>query len=519
MGSLKSAASASTKRMWPCVVARPLLFFYSLTHLLTYSLTYPVEAAVSKGADRELAAGGTNQGGGVATSTNARIQSTIGEAIASMRLSSASFRIVSGFVGAALSDGGATLPVSDLDIQVLDAKTNAFGPQITPQTWQRDHDPILVWEAPPTGPEVAGYSYAIDGQPDDVIDTTGTSYDVASNPSGPWADGKHTFAVKAVNLAGNAGQPISLELWIDTTPPQIVSYTPLPGSTLTTASPPVQATVSDVNSGANQASISLLINGSSASITFDEATGAIAAVGGAWQEGVNHLELRVADVIGNTQVPLIWSLTIDTVPPVGTITINGDADLTTSVYVTLVVSASDETSGVTRMLLSNEEASGYVEEPLVPLRELWRLNAVRGPQRVYVKFVDRAGNISGPVSDAIELVLLSPETLITSGPAGMTPSQTASLAFMCPEGGCVFSFAFDNEAWSEWAPATSATNAGLPLGNHYFRVKAAKDVNGAPGIQADEEDPSPAERTWIVGVASPILAVPKGPPIKLWRLE
>jgi hypothetical protein len=50
-------------------------------------------------------------------------------------------------------------------------------------------------------------------------------------------------------------------------------------------------------------------------------------------------------------------------------------------------------------------------------------------------------------------------------------------------------------------------------------VKAARDVNGIQGIQSDEEDPSPAERTWIVGVAPSMIAVPKGPPIKIWRLE
>ena len=67
--------------------------------------------------------------------------------------------------------------------------------------------------------------------------------------------------------------------------------------------------------------------------------------------------------------------------------------------------------------------------------------------------------------------------------------------------------------------ATTATREGLAFGNHYFRVKAAKEVNGTPGIQPDEEDPSPAERTWIVGVEPSILIVPKGPHIKLWRLE
>ncbi|MBI3087726.1 MAG: hypothetical protein HYY91_02395, partial [Candidatus Omnitrophica bacterium] len=75
-------------------------------------------------------------------------------------------------------------------------------------------------------------------------------------------------------------------------------------------------------------------------------------------------------------------------------------------------------------------------------------------------------------------------------------------------------------AWSEWSDqTTAAAPAELVFGNHYFKVKAAKEVNGIPGIQPDEEDPTPAERTWIVGVETPGLFLPRGAPIKLWRVE
>ncbi len=90
---------------------------------------------------------------------------------------------------------------------------------------------------------------------------------------------------------------------------------------------------------------------------------------------------------------------------------------------------------------------------------------------------------------------------------------------MCPEGDCVFSYAFDNDDWSAWGSATTATKANLALGNHYFRVKAAKELNGTAEIQLDEEDPSPVERTWVVGVEPSVLSIPKGPLIKVWRIE
>jgi len=475
------------------------------------------EAAVSKGTDKQLEAGATNQGGGTTSASQFRQQGSVGEPTAGVRIASARFRIFPGFLGASLSGASTTL-VSQIDIIALDAKTEPLGLAITPKTWQADHDPIFLWEPPPTGAEVAGYSYALDSAPDAVVDTTSTSFDVATASPNQLADGVRTFTVQAINTAGNAGKPLSLELWVDTTPPQIVTYTPSPAA-LVNAAAAVRATLSDAASGVNQTTASLLVNGSAAALSYDAATGVLTATGGAWKEGANSLELRVADAVGNAQTPLVWSVTLDTKPPTGTVTINAGAAMTTSVHVTLGLNASDATSGLSSMLISNDLLTGYVQEPYTAIRKLWKLTPIRGLRDVYVKFVDAAGNTSGPVSDAIDLVLLSPETVIISGPAGFTQNQTPTFTFRCPEGDCLFARAFDNDEWSEWGPSTSATKAGLVFGNHYFRVKAAKDLNGTAGIQPDEEDPSPAERTWIVGVEPSILTVPKGPHIKMWRLE
>ena len=253
---------------------------------------------------------------------------------------------------------------------------------------------------------------------------------------------------------------------------------------------------------------------------FTEAAGAVAAIGPeAWKEGTNSLTLRVADRVGNAAAPLVWSANLDSTPPTGSVTINGGAAMTTSGYVTLTLTASDAVSGLDRVLISNEELTGYVEEPFVAQRALWKLNLMRGTQTVYVKFQDKAGNVSAPVSDAIELGLLAPDTVLTSGPAGFTQERAAEFAFLCPEGDCVFSYAVDGDDWSDWSAQTTVERADLVFGNHYFRVKAAKEVNGIDEIQPDEEDPTPAERTWIVGVEPSVFTVPTGPPIKLWRIE
>ncbi len=491
---------------------------YALVVLfLALAVSDPVaEAAVSKGTNEQLETGGTNQGGGLSTSTNLRQRASIGDAISTIRISSPSFQITPGVLGASLV--AASVPVDNLALIAVTAKTSSLGSGITAATWQTDNDPLFLWDPPVAAPELAGYSYAFDATPDEEVNTTDTSYDVAAETPNTLTDGSHTFSVKAVNTLGNAGDPVSFEIWIDTTPPQISTYGPTAGALLG-GTPTVTATVSDIHSGVDPDASRILINGSSVSTAFDQATGIFTTSGGSWKEGSNSLELRMEDLLGNAQTPLLWSVTVDTQPPSGTVVINGDAETTTSLYVTLTLSASDVTSGLASLLISNEELTGYAEEPFVGTRGFWPLTAIRGLQKVFVKFKDKAGNLSSPVSDAITLVLLSPETVITSGPAGFTPTQAATFTFMCPEEGCLFSYAFDNEEWSEWSATQTAATSGLAFGNHYFRVKAAKDVNDEAGIQLDEEDPSPAERTWVVGVAPPVFTIPAGPHIKMWRLE
>ncbi len=94
--------------------------------------------------------------------------------------------------------------------------------------------------------------------------------------------------------------------------------------------------------------------------------------------------------------------------------------MTTSVYVTLTLTATDGLSGLGSMWLSNDGVN-YAREAFVPVKELWRVLPVSGLRTVWVKFEDLAGNLSAPAAaDDIQLVLLAPETVILGGPAGIT---------------------------------------------------------------------------------------------------
>jgi len=477
------------------------------------------EAAVSESDGEVLQAGGFSEAGPGASSSKYRQQLSVGDVSAGASMMSSRYKIVPGILGSALT-GVKARPVEALELSVLRAKTEPLGAEIAQGTWQTDRDPIFIWEPPAMGVVLGGYSYAFDEEPDEIVETTGTSYDMAAEAAERLSDGVHTFYVRAVNSAGNPGPPLGFEIWVDGSPPEISSYAPAPGTLLNTTRPTITAVLAEAHSGLDASTTSLLVNSRPVQSAFDAGTHTLTSDGGgALTEGTNHLELHVRDLVGNAQAPLVWSVTVDTIPPEGELIINGGAAMTTSPYVTLAVNASDATSQVVAMRISNDAMTGFVEEPFAAVRELWRLPGVRGVQTVYAVFRDAAGNESSLVLDEIELILLSPETVITSGPAGFTQNLSAEFTYACPDGDCVFSSAVDHASWSDWSTEAHVSFSQLGFGNHYFRVKAAREANGLDGIQPDEEDPSPAERTWIVGVEPAIFTGPKGPPVKLWRLE
>jgi hypothetical protein len=102
----------------------------------------------------------------------------------------------------------------------------------------------------------------------------------------------------------------------------------------------------------------------------------------------------------------------DTIPPTGTVTINGGATATNSVNVTLTLSATDS-SGVADMQFSNDNVT-YAAPIAYATSAPWTLTSGDGSKTVWAKFKDTAGNESTPVSDAITLDTTSPTVTITS---------------------------------------------------------------------------------------------------------
>jgi len=94
------------------------------------------------------------------------------------------------------------------------------------------------------------------------------------------------------------------------------------------------------------------------------------------------------------------TIILDTTPPIGSIKINDGAAYTTTTTVTLILSATDATSGLAEMRLSNDNTT-YTEWQTYTTSKPWTLQDGDGTKTVYVQYRDKAGLISLSYEDTI----------------------------------------------------------------------------------------------------------------------
>ncbi|MDO8603206.1 MAG: hypothetical protein Q7O04_05110 [Candidatus Omnitrophota bacterium] len=417
------------------------------------------------------------------------------------------------------ASSGFKLATGTMDLPIILAKTSPGGSDIPSKLWQGCGDPYMSWEYPVKGVQPAGYSYAWGDMPDNQADTQGTSY---QTPSDLLGDGVRVFNLKAENSAGNWGEIASYELWIDRGSPVIGNYSPEKGSLIASDRPTITIAASDDKSGVDPNAINMKINKSTVGAAYDENSQSIVYLPSTpLSEGSNVVSIEVADLVGNKTSQVVWSFTVDTRGPTGYVIINNQDAVTNSVYVNLVFGASDSTTDVADMVISNDGVFDNEQwEQFKTKKENWTLTPISGTRKVYVKFKDTAGNESEVFSDTIELIIIAPDTIITSGPSLLTKSKEALFTFKSSVENCVFRWKFDDDEWSAWSKDIAVSKKDLKNGNHYFKVQAAKDVNKNSKIDIDEIDPVPAERTWTISETGVIKPEPeKKKPFKFWKEE
>jgi len=130
----------------------------------------------------------------------------------------------------------------------------------------------------------------------------------------------------------------------------------------------------------------------------------------------------------------------DTTPPSGTITINSGAAYTAMASVPLTLSATDNSSTVSRMQFSNDNAT-YTAPEAYATSKSWTLPLGDGTKTVYVKFKDAASNWSQAASDSITLDT-APPTISATGASNLTSTSATII-------------------WTTNEPATSQVEYGL----------------------------------------------------------
>lgn len=499
-----------------------LLFFLPpLTsgHPFSEWVVSPSFAEVSKSEKFTLQAGGFVSAGGTTESSTSKVTGAAGDFPATVSSTQSSASVVKPGLIQTLTEEAASLEYP-FDIEEIYANDSVGGSSLEESTWQQDNDPHFYWTVYGTEEGIAGYSFALDETPDQTLDVKETSFTYAQNNM---PDGKHVFRVIAQSTAGKWGREGSFEIWVDSIAPSVLSFSPLNKALLNMATPTIMVDLKDEASGVDPKSIELKINRSKVNAIYDAQQNRITYMPtNPLREGSNSVSFDVADNTRNVTAALVWSFTIDTQPPSGSVVANNGDASTTSTAIKLTLTSEDATTSVKEMMISNQsDFGGGRWEPFITLKDSWTLVPMSGERTVYVKFKDEAGNESAAYSDSIELVIIAPDTTITSGPSGIIVQTTAAFTYSASEPGSSFRHQIDGEVWSEWGTETLVAFTDLKKGNHYFSVKAGKDVDGNGAIDADEEDPTPATRSWTISESGGTEAVnlPPEKPVKYWYKE
>ena len=201
-------------------------------------------------------------------------------------------------------------------------------------------------------------------------------------------------------------------------------------------------------------------------------------------DGPKIVYYRFKDGNGTVSAALADTITLETVPPTGSITINSGAVNTKSVSVSLALSATDAGSGLSQMRFSNNGVTWSAWEAYMPT-DAWTLAAGDGLKTVYVQFRDKAGNLSANYTDTIRLDTTPPAgTIVINSGAAWTNLLPATLTLSASDGGSGLSqmrFSNDNSTWTAWESYASSKGWTLPAGDGQKTVYVQfNDVAGNP---------------------------------------
>ena len=142
-------------------------------------------------------------------------------------------------------------------------------------------------------------------------------------------------------------------------------------------------------------------------------------------DGTKTAYYQIVDNVGLVSETISASIVLDTKPPAGSITINNEATYTTSKSVTLSLTATDATSGITEMRFSSQDSS-WTDWEAYAESKAWTLTTDEGTKIVHYQVRDQLGLISESYFDTIVLDT-KPPTISGTSPKNSTEINSSTI--------------------------------------------------------------------------------------------
>ncbi|MGI6240962.1 MAG: Ig-like domain repeat protein [Candidatus Omnitrophota bacterium] len=218
--------------------------------------------------------------------------------------------------------------------------------------------------------------------------------------------------------------------------------------------------------GSGMSGVSLSFDGTNweAPIRFTSSTYVVLPDG----DGVKTVYAKFYDKAGNVSPVYSDSIILDTLPPTGTVKVNGGVQFINQPTVTLNLNAMDEGSGLSKISFSNDGIT-WVMETSYSETKRWTFSSGDGVKKVYVKFQDNRGRWSPVTSVTVTLDTVAPSGSMTiNGGAAYTNSREVMLNLSGTDntsGIAGMSFSTNGSTWSAAEAYQTTKSCVLPSGD------------------------------------------------------
>ncbi len=288
------------------------------------------------------------------------------------------------------------------------------------------------------------------------------------------AEGSYILVATATDAAGNTAS-LEIAFRLDLTPPAISGLSIADGAVIANPSPML--------SGACDDAVSVEVNGSPAVMT----AGTFSFAGLTLAEGANQVVVTAADAAGN-QRTLTFSVTLDTAPPVITVTAPNDGDLVGAANILVIGTAADLHLHEVTVAGRKAALAGSSFQTQVPL-------AQEGSNVITITAVDRAGN-SAELTVTVERDTTAPVLTVNEpGPSAVLGDGAVTVSGTVSDAHAV-TVTVDTRSLTPGPAGAFQTVLQLPEGSHAVKVEAV-----GRGRQPRCRDPQPDRRPVGAGAA------------------